>query len=574
MALDKASEKLLRSIRTAAKKYDWKSTQKLSAQLVESLKQNAIQKPDVFIRELKHALKVFDKPRVASLCGELVGGIRSGDTRLGEKQALAILGLLRNERCFEMVEQVADVLIQNGLDHPTARRQYAQSLIEQGSHTAAQQVLLNMIEHLPKTHDEYKEACGSMGRLYKQNFVDVAMSRNKKVAAINLQMAVKAYGDIYKRDKNALWFGINLVALLCRAKKEKISTRNLPDPKQVASQILKKIERKKHLQPWDLANAAEIYLALGDDNVALDWVVRYSKDPRVRAFELGSTLRQFKEIWQLREDKAPGSKILHVLQSALLARDGGEIQLDRSDHSEREVDKLKTDKSFEKVLGTDGFVSFKWYTTGIERSKGIALIKDRFQEGQGTGFILRGKDIKPEWGDELFMLTNEHVISNLTDNRTQGSLQPDQARISFELSANPDVEMLVSEIMFCSPSSELDATIVKLSQPVTGVEPYTVAKHLPTANSKQRVYVIGHPKGGKLSLSIHDNVLLDHKAPLVHYRAPTEGGSSGSPVFNSQWDLIALHHAGGFNVSKLHGQGSYPANEGIWIQSILKAVNQ
>ena len=59
-----------------------------------------------------------------------------------------------------------------------------------------------------------------------------------------------------------------------------------------------------------------------------------------------------------------------------------------------------------------------------------------------------------------------------------------------------------------------------------------------------------------------------------HYRAPTEGGSSGSPVFEPEvWRVIALHHAGGANRRKLNGKaGSEPANEGIWIQSIVKAV--
>jgi V8-like Glu-specific endopeptidase len=61
----------------------------------------------------------------------------------------------------------------------------------------------------------------------------------------------------------------------------------------------------------------------------------------------------------------------------------------------------------------------------------------------------------------------------------------------------------------------------------------------------------------------------------VHYRAPTEGGSSGSPVFNSRlWQVIALHHKGGkIGMSKLNGKsGTYAANEGIAIQSIVAAV--
>jgi V8-like Glu-specific endopeptidase len=87
------------------------------------------------------------------------------------------------------------------------------------------------------------------------------------------------------------------------------------------------------------------------------------------------------------------------------------------------------------------------------------------------------------------------------------------------------------------------------------------------------VYVIGHPGGRSLSLSLQDNLLLGCENPLLHYRAPTEQGSSGSPVFNQQWDLIALHHAGSTSMRRLSGQeGTYAANEGIWIQAIRKEL--
>jgi V8-like Glu-specific endopeptidase len=60
----------------------------------------------------------------------------------------------------------------------------------------------------------------------------------------------------------------------------------------------------------------------------------------------------------------------------------------------------------------------------------------------------------------------------------------------------------------------------------------------------------------------------------LHYRAPTAGGSSGSPVFNEDWEVMGLHHLGGkLGVEKLNGKsGTYAANEGLWIQSIVKAA--
>jgi V8-like Glu-specific endopeptidase len=93
-------------------------------------------------------------------------------------------------------------------------------------------------------------------------------------------------------------------------------------------------------------------------------------------------------------------------------------------------------------------------------------------------------------------------------------------------------------------------------------------------DGKQRVYVIGHPEGRELSFSIDDNLLLDQDERVIHYRAPTEHGSSGSPVFNRDWEVIGLHHSGRSDMPRLHGEaGSYPANEGIWIQAIRRAIN-
>ena len=44
-------------------------------------------------------------------------------------------------------------------------------------------------------------------------------------------------------------------------------------------------------------------------------------------------------------------------------------------------------------------------------------------------------------------------------------------------------------------------------------------------------------------------------------------------MFNQNWKLITLHHAGGAAVSGLNGEaGTYEANEGIWIQEICRSL--
>ena len=63
----------------------------------------------------------------------------------------------------------------------------------------------------------------------------------------------------------------------------------------------------------------------------------------------------------------------------------------------------------------------------------------------------------------------------------------------------------------------------------------------------------------------------------MHYRAPTEPGNSGSPVFETgNWSVIGLHHMGFDQFdgrAKLNGKpGTNHANEGISIKSIRRAV--
>ena len=109
-----------------------------------------------------------------------------------------------------------------------------------------------------------------------------------------------------------------------------------------------------------------------------------------------------------------------------------------------------------------------------------------------------------------------------------------------------------------------------------GVETIPVARRLPEFTPNFRAYIIGHPKGlEQPQFSLQDNLLLDYDGSRLHYRSPTEPGSSGSPVFDSQWQLIGLHHAGNVAMRRLNGKaGTYPANEALRIDAIAMRLRR
>ena len=240
----------------------------------------------------------------------------------------------------------------------------------------------------------------------------------------------------------------------------------------------------------------------------------------------------------------------------------------------------------EAVLGDEGPQAFGWFRRGTEVALSVALVRRGFGAGVGTGFVVRGGDLAPSLGEELLLLTNAHVVS---DDPADGGLEPGEARVCFEAATDRGAPREIAGIVWRSPRARLDASLLRLAPPPPGdkAAPLPLAPSLPLLGKRRRVYVIGHPNGGELAISMQDNELLDHEGPpkgtppdpdccRVHYRAPTEPGSSGSPVFNSSgWQVIALHHKGGKEMPQLNGrEGLYEANEGIWIRSIAAAAKK
>ncbi|MES9969688.1 MAG: serine protease [Candidatus Thiodiazotropha sp.] len=81
----------------------------------------------------------------------------------------------------------------------------------------------------------------------------------------------------------------------------------------------------------------------------------------------------------------------------------------------------------------------------------------------------------------------------------------------------------------------------------------------------QHVNIIQHPRGRRKEVSLQRNNLTNIYENVVRYTSDTEPGSSGSPVFNNQWDLISIHHAAGERDPVTH---AWISNEGMRIDKI------
>jgi len=518
-------------------------------------------------RQLNVALNTFDWNTVDQLIGDLIAMLARDPGKFDEAFARRVLSRLERQRRFGPMTRVGDAFLEAGFVAHQIRRRYAQALIDQGFFHAAEEVLRAVIADTSVPRFEQEEAQGLLGRTSKQIYVNAQAPANPRNVA-RLQNAVDSYWLSYASNPTEnYWHGINVVACLRRAESDGVKLKAPAVPERVASNILRNLQNRENesktgeLPAFELATFMEVHLALGQFQEAVARAKMYAECKDADAFEIASTLRQLEEVWRLRDDQAPGEMVLPVLRAALLKREGGSLKLSA----------LGVRSNLEKVFGADRSVSLKWYTDGLERAKSIARIETN-GKGFGTGWLVDSADFFPG-RNGLLLITNAHVISPATPDRYPDSLRPEDATVHFQIQG---WKIPAGRVEFHSPVNELDATLLELPNlPSVAAALPLEPKVLEVANPPQRLYIIGHPGGRDLEFSLQDNQLLAVSERLVHYRTPSEGGSSGSPVFGpTDWKVVALHHAGRKDMPRLDGQpGIYEANEGIALAALKKVTS-
>ncbi len=218
--------------------------------------------------------------------------------------------------------------------------------------------------------------------------------------------------------------------------------------------------------------------------------------------------------------------------------------------NEYERHQLEADISdhFEKVYKEANFLPSSFLEHGVTRAQSVCRIVTDMSYGSGSLIASRN-----------FIMTNNHVIPDFSTARASiAEFDYDEDDILYTVNLDPDA--------FFMTNKDLDFTIVACdpSPLPLSIEAIPLLTDPQTVTRNERVNIIQHPKGRRKELSLHDNKVTYVYDKGIRYTADTEPGSSGSPVFNNEWDLVALHHAGWSNAD---GEAT---NEGIRISAIVE----
>jgi V8-like Glu-specific endopeptidase len=227
--------------------------------------------------------------------------------------------------------------------------------------------------------------------------------------------------------------------------------------------------------------------------------------------------------------------------------------------------------NLEKLLSSvPTLVSVRWLEAGLVCARSVCRLG--VGGGYGTGFVIRGKD-----GDLL--ITNHHVLE------TAESAAGASAWFNYEetlggLAAEVDKWTLDATRFWTSPVTDGDdwTAVGIAAKTVNGLPVRATDRHgaldiSPTnVAENERVNIIQHPGGLPKKISCVSNLVAWAGEGRVHYLTDTQPGSSGAPVFNSDWKVVALHHAGESTLASTAKESRYQRNEGIAIALVYQGL--
>lgn len=225
----------------------------------------------------------------------------------------------------------------------------------------------------------------------------------------------------------------------------------------------------------------------------------------------------------------------------------------------------------ETIIGTtEDFLRVAFLSRGakVARAVGFVEVVNGLKSNIATGFMV---------SPHLF-LTNRHVVADA--NAARGTQVTFSRELDEQGMSRPTTTFLLNPDAFAlfSPEDELDYALIALGRRQSGLADVSDLGFC-TLSDQPDKHVIGmntniiqHPSGWLKMISIRNNILTARTDRTLLYETDTEQGSSGSPVFNDDWQLVALHHWGEPFIDRGNlGDGvSRNVNEGVRISAIYR----
>jgi V8-like Glu-specific endopeptidase len=224
----------------------------------------------------------------------------------------------------------------------------------------------------------------------------------------------------------------------------------------------------------------------------------------------------------------------------------------------------------ERILGArSSLVDIGWLARGAEVATAVGrlTVSSPSNRSYGTGFLVGPRRV----------LTNAHVLP--------GATTAVELWLGYELDARgraSEVEVHPGAVASIRRTDDaaLDWATIELESapsdrfarlPLSPSAPLEVGDH---------VAVVQHPGAERKKLGVLTNTVValvdapmggSRRRAYVQYLTDTEPGSSGSPVFNDRWEVVALHY-GSVERSPASPATSSFANAGVLIEHVRDAI--
>ncbi|MGW6613978.1 trypsin-like serine peptidase [Streptomyces erythrochromogenes] len=225
---------------------------------------------------------------------------------------------------------------------------------------------------------------------------------------------------------------------------------------------------------------------------------------------------------------------------------------------------LDLPETLERVIGlTKDLQPWSFLPRGARAAATVArisILRGGLERPHGTGFLVSPR----------LLLTNHHVLPDEATARR--CFLEFNAQVTIDNAPDAAIRFTLDPDTFFTADRHLDYALVAVVPAADGAlagEKFgwnRLSIQQGKLVQNEPVNVIGHPMGRLKEIALRDNALVQRLDDFLHYRTDTEPGNSGSPVFNDQWEVVALHHMG---VPNTDAQGRILRKDGqLWRSGI------